>query len=226
MPLRSTLWSTASRSPAAWSPSRPRACSTVRPAGSDLDRPSTTAVTEDPRSSSPPSATAISVAVSRSSSHARRVSRSLASEGEGARRRPRVVPPGWWSWVDPVGACSNDPHDSGEVRSAPNYYKQATAGKLHLLRPSTLADGDRFQALKRIRPRAPAADRPFVRTHSQRQHGGRQPNGAWAVPDDLAVDPPSPGLGMPSGVVDHPAQVRSSTTTIRSGSRTQYVSNP
>jgi hypothetical protein len=132
-----------------------------------------------------------------------------------------VVPPGWWSWVDPVGACSNDPHDSGEVRSAPNYYKQPTAGKLHLLRPSTLADGDRFQALKRIRPRAPAADRPFVRTHSQRQHGGRQPDGAWAVPDDLAVDPLSPGLGMPSGVVDHPAQVRSSTTTIRSGSRTQ-----
>jgi hypothetical protein len=56
---------------------------------------------------------------------------------------------------------------------------------------------------------------------AQRQHGGRQPDGAWAVPDDLAVDPLSPGLGMPSGVVDHPAQVRSSNTTIRSGSRTQ-----
>jgi hypothetical protein len=219
--LRSTLWSTASRFPAAGSSRRPRACSTVRPAGSELDRPSTTTVTEDPRRSSPPSATAISMAVSHSTSHARRVSRSLASEGEGARRRPRVVPPGWWSWVDPVGACSNDPHDSGEVRSAPNYYKQPTAGKLHLLRPSTLADGDRFQALKRIRRELRRLIGHLSARTAQRQHGGRQPDGAWAVPDDLAVDPLSPGLGMPSGVVDHPAQVRSSTTTIRSGSRTQ-----
>jgi hypothetical protein len=117
--------------PGRWVPKASRACSTVRPAGSDLERPSTVTVTEAPRRSSPPSATAISVAVSHSSSHARRVSRSLVVEGEG---RPREAPRDWWSWVEFVGACSNDPH---EVRSAPSYYKQQTAGKLHVLRART-----------------------------------------------------------------------------------------
>ncbi|MDF2740544.1 MAG: hypothetical protein K0S88_1912 [Actinomycetia bacterium] len=116
---------------------RRRASSTVRPAGSDLDRPSTITVTEGPRSSSPPSAKAINAAISHSSSHARRVSRSLPVEGEGVRKRPR----GWWSWVELVGACSNGPHDSGEVRSAPTYYKEQTPGKLHLLRANTLPMG-------------------------------------------------------------------------------------
>jgi len=113
---------------------RSRTCATVRPAGSDLElkRPSTITVTEAPRRSSPPSAAAISVAVSQSSSHARRVGRSLAGEGEGVRCRPRGAPWGWWSWVELVGACSNDPHDS-EVRSGPTYYKERTAGKFYLL---------------------------------------------------------------------------------------------
>jgi hypothetical protein len=56
---------------------------------------------------------------------------------------------GGHGWCRPVGGpgstqwapAATTPHDSGEVRSAPNYYKQPTAGKLHLLRPSTLADG-------------------------------------------------------------------------------------
>jgi hypothetical protein len=96
----------------------------VRQAGSDLERPPTITVTEAPRRSSPPSATAISAAVSHSSSHARRVGRSLVGEGEGVRwRRPPGAPWGSWSWVELLGACSNDPHDS-EVRSAPNDYKR------------------------------------------------------------------------------------------------------
>jgi hypothetical protein len=72
----------------------------------------------------------------------------LPVEGEGVRERPW----GWWSWVELVGACSNGPHDSGEVRSAPTYYKEQTPGKLHLLRANTLSIGehpayvDRFQA--------------------------------------------------------------------------------
>jgi hypothetical protein len=64
------------------------------------------------------------VAVSHSSSHARRVSRSLASEARAMPGWPRVASRGWWSWVELVGACSQRPHDSGEVRSVPKYYRQ------------------------------------------------------------------------------------------------------
>jgi hypothetical protein len=53
------------------------------------------------------------------------------------------------------------------------------------------------------------------------KHDGWQPDGAWAVPMTSQSIPRHPGLGTPSGVVDHPAQVRSSNTTIRLGSRTQ-----
>jgi hypothetical protein len=57
--------------------------------GSDLERPSTITITEAPRRNSPPSATAIGAAVSHSSSHARRVGRSLVGERKGVRWRPR-----------------------------------------------------------------------------------------------------------------------------------------
>jgi hypothetical protein len=102
--LRSTLWSTANRSPAmAGSSRRSRTCATVRPAGSDLERPSTITVTEASRRSSPSSATATSAAVSHSSSHARRVGRSLVGEGKGVRgghgERRRVDGPGSSSWA-------------------------------------------------------------------------------------------------------------------------------
>ena len=73
---------------------RSRAWFTVKPAGTDLDRPSTSMVTEDPCRSSAPSIKAIRVAVSHSSSHARRVSRSLLGQVGGVRRRPRVAPRG------------------------------------------------------------------------------------------------------------------------------------
>jgi hypothetical protein len=218
-PLRRTLWSTASRSPAAECPRRSRACSTVRPAGNDLERPSTITVTEAPRSSSPPSATAIRAAISHSSSHARRVSRSLVVERKGVRKRPRGAPRDWWSWVELVGACSNGPHGSGEVRSAPKYYKERTAGKLHLLRANTLTyrigskpRGSDRQLRELIGPCAHAPPKPARRA---------APDGAWAVPDDRSADPLPPRPGMPSGMVGHPAQVRSSNTTIRSDCRTQ-----
>jgi hypothetical protein len=65
-----------------------------RPA-SDLERPSTITVSDDPRRSSPALARQIRVAVSHSSSHALRVSRSLVGEEEGVRSRRRAAPWGW-----------------------------------------------------------------------------------------------------------------------------------
>jgi hypothetical protein len=194
-----------------------RACATVRPAGSDLERPSSITVTEAPRSSSPPSARAIRVAVSHSSSHARRVSRSLPVVAGGVRRRPRVASRGWWSLVELVGARSNDPHAS-EVRSVPNYYKQQTAGKLHLLRAAPLLWG-LVPSSKRIRHKLRGARRPFP-PHSQLSTP-LQSDGAWAVPDDLGRRSLATRLWHAVGAGGHSDQLRSSSTTIRSACRTQ-----
>jgi hypothetical protein len=61
-------------------------------------------------------------------------------------------------------------------------------------------------------------------TRTATKHAEWQPDGAWAVLDDLddlAADPLPPRPGMPSTVAGHSPQVRSSSTTIRSGCRTQ-----
>src|SRR5919197_4498391 len=127
------VWSTASRSPASGGTARRRrAWSTVRPAGTDAERPSIATRIIDGSSRSPPSARAIAVTVSHSSSHPGRVKRSLAGEAEGVRRRPRGESRGWWSSVERAGACSDDPHDIGEVQSVPNYHERQTASKLRL----------------------------------------------------------------------------------------------
>jgi hypothetical protein len=203
--LRSTLWSTASRFPAAGSSRRPRACATVRPAGSDLDWPSTSTVTQAPRSSSPPSAIAISVAVSHSSSHARRVSRSLPVEVRGVRRRPRSTSRGWWSWVELVGACSQRPHHSGWFDQHLNTMNRQLVANC----TSSGQDPSLWVDLSPERIRRHRRSWSTIWPHAQHQHAGWQPDGAWAVPDDLAVDPLPlrPGHAVRCGRSSRPGQV-------------------
>jgi hypothetical protein len=50
---------------------------------------------------------------------------------------------------------------------------------------------------------------------------GRNQMALGQSPITSAVYPLTPGLGLPSALIGHPAQVRSSNITIRSGSRTQ-----
>jgi hypothetical protein len=180
--------------------------------------------------SAPPRCGRNSAPATRTCSNAPRVgmsARQLSGSSQarrGYRGSPRAEPdapgplpcaPASWPVRSCEGARADPAQGSEHTDATPRRRRQArrrTAWPGRRLRPEVARQKRQRRYAedpKRIRPRAPAADRPFVRTHSQTQHAGRQPYGAWVVPDDLAVHPlpPRPGHAVRCSRSSRPGQV-------------------